>query len=81
MKENEIKKILREQIIKSFRLNKKKIFKVLSSNNVENWDSLGHLILIREIEKKFNVSFSPKDIPEALDEKKILTKIKKKIKK
>ena len=77
MKTSEIKKILKQEIIKTFRIKNKNTSKTLSSNNVENWDSLGHLLLIREIEKKFNVSFSPKDVPEILDEKKILAKIKK----
>lgn len=77
MKSTDIKKILKKEIIKIFRIKNKNIKKNLSSDNVENWDSLGHLLLIRKIEKKFNISFLPKDIPEILDEKKILLKIKK----
>ena len=42
-------------------------------NNLENWDSLGHLKLLSEIENKFKIKFSNKEIPEITDEKKILS--------
>ena len=42
-------------------------------NNLENWDSLGHLKLLSEIEKKFKIKFSNKEIPVITDEKKILS--------
>lgn len=81
MKSEEIKKNIRKEIIKTFRIKKKNIDKLLTSENIESWDSLGHLLLIREIEKKFNISFSAKDIPKVLDEKKIYSKVKKEMSK
>jgi acyl carrier protein len=34
----------------------------LTANDVENWDSLSHMILISEIENTFNVKFKLKDL-------------------
>ena len=42
-------------------------------NNLENWDSLGHLKLLSEVEQQFKIKFSNKEIPVITDEKKILS--------
>ena len=34
----------------------------LSAKDVDNWDSLTHMILITEIEEKFEIKFSLKDL-------------------
>ncbi len=34
----------------------------LTANDVENWDSLSHMILISEIENTFNIKFRLKDL-------------------
>jgi acyl carrier protein len=34
----------------------------LTANDVENWDSLSHMILISEIENTFNVKFRLKEL-------------------
>lgn len=34
----------------------------LSANDVDNWDSLTHMILISEIENKFDVKFKLKEL-------------------
>lgn len=34
-----------------------------STDDLESWDSFGHLIVIMEVEKNFNVKFSSEDIP------------------
>jgi acyl carrier protein len=34
----------------------------LSANDVDNWDSLTHMILITEIETKFNIKFKLKEL-------------------
>ena len=71
MKKDIVKKKLIKIIKERFKVKKKKRF--LSMNNLENWDSLGHLKLLSEIEKKFKIKFSNKEIPVITDEKKILS--------
>lgn len=34
----------------------------MTSNNVDNWDSLSHLTLISTIEKEFGISFKLKEL-------------------
>ncbi len=34
----------------------------LTANDVDNWDSLTHMILISEIEKDFNIKFKLKEL-------------------
>lgn len=34
----------------------------LSANDVDNWDSLSHMLLISEIEKEFSIKFKLKDL-------------------
>jgi acyl carrier protein len=34
----------------------------LTANDVDNWDSLSHMILITEIEKAFSIKFKLKDL-------------------
>jgi acyl carrier protein len=34
----------------------------LTANDVDNWDSLSHMILITEIEKDFSIRFKLKDL-------------------
>ena len=49
--------------------------------NIKQWDSLGHINLLLEIEKRFKVKFSMKEISELKNMKKIvaiLYKIEKK---
>lgn len=71
MKKDIVKKKLIKIIKEKFKVKKKK--RLLSMNNLENWDSLGHLKLLSEIEKKFKIKFSNKEIPVITDEKKILS--------
>ena len=47
-------------------------------DNVSEWDSLGHLSLIANIEKKLEISFSQEEIVKMLNEKKIYSTILKK---
>ncbi len=39
----------------------------LSAKDVENWDSLTHMILITEVEEKFEIKFSLKDLNQLED--------------
>lgn len=38
----------------------------LSSDDVENWDSLGHLNLVLALEQEFRVRFSPEQIQQMM---------------
>ena len=46
-----------------------------SQENLENWDSLNHILLIVEIEKKFDIKFKVGEISELNSVKKIFEKI------
>tara|TARA_Y100001970_G_C14002360_1_gene734067 strand:- start:351 stop:584 length:234 start_codon:yes stop_codon:yes gene_type:complete len=53
----------------------------IKMGNIKKWDSLGHINLLLEIEKKFKIKFSMKQISELKSMKKIvetLNKIEKK---
>tara|TARA_B100001121_G_C18574530_1_gene566645 strand:- start:67 stop:303 length:237 start_codon:yes stop_codon:yes gene_type:complete len=76
MKKTEIRKILNIFLKKKFKI--KKNLKNISMQNVEKWDSLAHLILVNDLEKKFNIKFSQIEISKITDEKKIYSVIKKK---
>ena len=39
-----------------------KSLKELNSTKNKNWDSIGHMILITKLEKKFKISFKSNDI-------------------
>ncbi len=38
------------------------LFDKMTSNDVEDWDSLSHINLINDIEAKFNVSFTTEEV-------------------
>ena len=38
-----------------------------SSKTVENWDSMGHLMLILELEQEFDKQFAPEDVEKMYD--------------
>ena len=46
-----------------------------SQQNLENWDSLNHILLIVEIEKKFDIKFKVGEIGELDSVKKIYEKV------
>ena len=79
MKQN-IRKEIKDIIIKNFKLSKNNKT-ILKSDNIDQWDSMGHLTLLSLIEKKFKISFLQKEIVKMLDEKKIFTEVLIKIKK
>ena len=49
-----------------------------NSNNIKNWDSLGMINLITEIEKTFNIKFDILEIPLLHSIKIIIEKLEKK---
>jgi len=61
---NSVKEKLSGIIIKTFNLPLNAKIIDLSSDNLEAWDSLGHLNLIMAIEESFDVRFSASIIPE-----------------
>jgi len=74
----DIGKRVEKVIIEVFQLGGQKIDKNWTSNDIQNWDSLGHLTLVIAIEKEFNMKFevedffkikSIKDIEELVKEK------------
>ena len=46
-----------------------------SQENLENWDSLNHILLIVEIEKKFDIKFKVGEISELNSVKKIFERV------
>ena len=38
------------------------IFEEMTSNDIEEWDSLNHINIVVAVEKKFNVKFTTKEI-------------------
>ena len=46
-----------------------------SQENIENWDSLNHILLIVEIEKKFDMKFKVGEISELNSVKKIFKRV------
>ena len=73
-----IKEKIRKLIVKQFKLKKNQLQKNLSADNIDKWDSLGHLSLITNIEKKLEISFSQEEIVKMLNEKEIYSTILKK---
>tara|TARA_B110000438_G_C15745730_1_gene620648 strand:+ start:88 stop:345 length:258 start_codon:yes stop_codon:yes gene_type:complete len=79
MEKKLLKETIRNLIIKKFKVKKTKIQKNLSANNVDRWDSLGHLTLISIFEKKFKISFKQEEVVKMLSEKEIYSMMVKKI--
>lgn len=68
-----------EIILQTFPNSTTKITKNTTANDVDEWDSLGHIMLIQAIEEKFNITF---DLDELLEFNKvgdIIEAVKKKV--
>ncbi len=46
----------------AFSIDKKKLEKNLEYNSIDEWDSMGHMTLISELEKNFNISIETDDV-------------------
>jgi len=69
---------LKEIFAKVFLLDEDEVNDKLSRKDVEEWDSMGHLMLISEIESAFGVFISDEDITKIktlADIKKVLRKL------
>ena len=69
----------KDTFITSLSLDKKKFNEKLEYNQVTEWDSIGHMTLVSDLEEAFNISFETDDIIDFSSYKKgkeILTKYK-----
>lgn len=71
--QNDIKKIL-EQIFQE------EINEEFSKNTTDKWDSFTHLDILVELEKSFNISFTPQEMGAINSYKDIVDVVSKKIK-
>jgi len=62
MEKEEIVNQLTPVFRKVFDNNSLELTDELSALDVENWDSLSHMLLIAEVEKKFTIKFKLKDL-------------------
>lgn len=71
----EIKKKVKKIILQTLKIKNKKI--ILDADNIDNWDSIGHLHIISALEKEFKINLSSKQISQMLSEKSIYEVIRK----
>ena len=48
--------------IEALSIDKKKLTKNLEYNSIQEWDSIGHMTLISELEKNFSISIETDDV-------------------
>ena len=48
--------------VEAFLIDKKKLDKSLEYNSIPEWDSIGHMTLIGELEKNFSISIETDDV-------------------
>ena len=77
---NNLEKEIRNIISKEFDL-KKNLDKNLSPQNVDKWDSFGHLQLITKLEEYFKININQKLVIQMMDENSINKVLKKILKK
>ncbi|OUV61098.1 MAG: hypothetical protein CBC82_07085 [Cellvibrionales bacterium TMED122] len=77
---NKLEKEIRNIISKEFDL-KKNLDKNLSPQNVDKWDSFGHLQLITKLEEYFKININQKLVIQMMDENSINKVLKKILKK
>ena len=67
-----------EILAKVFKTDKDNISDDISQSDFEKWDSLQHLNLMVELEKKYNTTFEPEEIVEMINIDKIINILQKK---
>ena len=64
---SDISQLVRDVIMKTFKLSSEDSRGELQMGSVPGWDSLGHMNLVVELEREFGVSFPLYLLPEMLD--------------
>ncbi len=54
--------LYKESFIESFSLDKEFDLDKLEFNQIDEWDSIGHMTLISELEEKFSISIDTDDV-------------------
>ena len=52
----------KERFIKSLSINQEKFNEKIKYNEIEEWDSIGHMTLISGLEQSFSITFETDDI-------------------
>tara|TARA_Y100000992_G_C21095823_1_gene410193 strand:+ start:199 stop:429 length:231 start_codon:yes stop_codon:yes gene_type:complete len=73
-------KKVKEIISKRFNIEIKDINKNLTFNSVDKWDSIGHINLMLDLEKNFDIELDENDTEGMLDYEKIISTLKNYIK-
>ena len=60
--EDKLHKDIYDIISGQFLIPKENITSALGPGDLDNWDSIGHLQLVRKLEQHFNVSFTVPDV-------------------
>ena len=68
---------VRKIIYETFQIDESHAPQDLDSDNIEAWDSLGHLILISNLERELKISFEQSVIPSLWSEALILNALSK----
>lgn len=71
-------KDIQEVFAKILKIDPNTIQESSTMDDVENWTSLNHLIVIMELEKKFNVKLKTNEMRDLVSIEKIITLLKKK---
>tara|TARA_Y100000741_G_C18076105_1_gene486669 strand:- start:173 stop:403 length:231 start_codon:yes stop_codon:yes gene_type:complete len=75
-----IEKKVKEIISKRFKIEIKDINSNLTFNSVDKWDSIGHINLMLDLEKYFNIELDESDTESMLDYERIVSTLKNYIK-
>jgi acyl carrier protein len=62
MERNEIKNEVKKIFVSVLKNNNFEIRDELTANDVDGWDSLSHMVIVTEVEKKFDIKFKLKDL-------------------
>lgn len=79
MNRDEIFALVKNIFVDTFKVDAPSITDATSSDDLENWDSLNHVILIVDIEKKFKIKFPLGEMPNLNSIRKIIDSIVEKI--
>lgn len=69
--------VVKNIIATTFNIDENKITSKTSSDEVEEWDSLGHIRLILQLESEFNIKFNSTIIPKLTSIQAIISEMNK----